>query len=155
MDPKKEMTPNELWGNFISSSPCYKNEKIPPAFYFCDNKKDADECALLVQKGIKQATTTSLWWFEKNEEPLPRVGNLYMVTDWEGFAKAIIEVTKVKKVRFNEITSEYAAVEGEGDGSLAYWKKVHKAYYEREMAPYSEKFEPSQELICEYFKKVY
>lgn len=43
------------------------NKRIqePISFYFCDNKEDADQCASLVVQGIKQATATSLWWFER------------------------------------------------------------------------------------------
>jgi uncharacterized protein YhfF len=42
-----------------------KIRETPSSFYFCDNKKDADQCAELVVKGIKQATATSLWWYKK------------------------------------------------------------------------------------------
>lgn len=66
---------------------------------FCDNEIDADECAELVEKGIKRATATSLWWFEKNNESLPKVGDQYIVTDWSGNAKAIIETTKIEQVQ--------------------------------------------------------
>jgi uncharacterized protein YhfF len=51
------------------------NKKIPPSFYICDNEIDANECAELVVKEIKQATATSLWWYEKNNEPLPNIGD--------------------------------------------------------------------------------
>ena len=76
------------------------NKKIPPSFYFCDNEIDAIECAELVVKGIKQATATSLWWYEKNNEPLPNIGDCYVITDWKGIAKAIIETTKIELVPF-------------------------------------------------------
>lgn len=33
-----------LWRNFIQENPNNKLKKIPVFFYFCDNKKDADEC---------------------------------------------------------------------------------------------------------------
>lgn len=62
------------------------------------NKKDADECADLVVKKIKQATSPSVWWFEKNKEELPKVGDIAIVTDWNGNPKAIIRTTKVEIV---------------------------------------------------------
>jgi len=139
----------------LTKNPKNKTKEIPEALYFCDNKKDADECGDLVVKGIKQATATSLWWHEQNKEPLPKVGDQYVVTDWEGNAVAIIETTKIDPTPYNEITAEFAKIEGEGDKSLAYWKKVHEAYYTREMAPHNEKFDESMIIICEYFKTIY
>lgn len=144
-----------LWNDFITQNPTNRIKETPESFYFCDNKKDADECAELVVKGIKQATATSLWWFKKNNEPLPEIGNQYVVTDWEGNAKAIIEVTKIEKVPYHKVTAEFAQAEGEGDKSLRYWKEVHEAYYSREMKPYGEEFNENMIIVCEHFKTVY
>jgi uncharacterized protein YhfF len=145
----------KLWNEFIDKNPNNKFKDTPTSFYFCDNKKDANECAELVVNNIKKATATSLWWYEKNNEPLPQIGDQYVVTDWSGNAKAIIEVTKVVKTPYNQITSEFAKTEGEGDKSLSYWKKVHKAYYSREMKPFNETFDENMIIVCEYFKTVY
>ncbi|WP_017733505.1 ASCH domain-containing protein [Nafulsella turpanensis] len=144
-----------LWKDFLKGNPDNKVKETPVSFYFCDNEKDANECAELVVKGIKQATATSLWWFEKNKENLPEVGNQYIITDWNGNAKAIIETTKVVLTPYNEITPEFAQTEGEGDKSLAYWKRVHQAFYTREMEPYGEEFDESMIIVCEYFKTIF
>ena len=84
-----------LWEKFIHKHPEYSSEEEPDSFYFCDNEKDANECAALVVKGIKQATATSKWWYDTHNEALPQIGDLYIVTDWNGNAKAIIKTTKV------------------------------------------------------------
>lgn len=144
-----------LWHEFLKNNPNNKTKETPLSFYFCDNKKDADECAVLVVKGEKKATATSLWWYQKNNEPLPKVGDQYIVTDWNGNAKAIIETTKIEKVPYNKITAEFAETEGEGDKSLEYWKKVHEAYYKREMEPHEANFDENMIIVCEYFKTVY
>lgn len=144
-----------LWNEFLSKNPNNKTKEILGSFYFCDNKKDANECAELVVKGIKQATATSLWWFEKNNEPLPKIGDQYIVTDWNGNAKAVIETTKIELTQYNKITAGFAETEGEGDKSLEYWKRVHQAYYTREMKPYNETFDENMIIVCEYFKTLY
>jgi len=130
-------------------------KKILESFYFCDNQKDADECAELVLQGIKRATASSLWWYELNNEKLPKPGYCYIVTNWEGEALCVIEIEKVEITKFNQITAEFAEIEGEGDKSLDYWKKVHWDYYHRELA--NSEFTPSQdmEIVCEYFKVIY
>jgi len=152
---KNHESVENLWKDFIDENPQNENIKTPISFYFCDNKKDADACAELVVNGIKKATATSLWWYLKNNAPLPKIGDQYIVTNWNGDAKAIIETTKIEQVPYNKITPEFAKIEGEGDTSLAYWKKVHKAYYTREMEPFHDKFEENMILVCEHFKTIY
>ena len=144
-----------FWLNFIKKYPDNKIKEIPISFYFCDNEKDANECAELVVKGIKRATATSLWWFEKNNESLPKTGDQFIITNWGGTPKAVIETTKVDLVPYDKITAEFAAIEGEGDKSLQYWKKVHKDYYTREMEPFNESFHEKMIIVCEHFKVVY
>jgi uncharacterized protein YhfF len=152
---KNKKSVEVLWNKYISENPEKKNLKTPLSFYFSDSEFDANDCADLVAKGIKKATATSLWWFEKNNEPLPKVGNQYIITDWNGNAKAVIETTKIEQVAYNRITSEFAEIEGEGDKSLEYWKKVHKDYYTREMKPFNEQFHENMIIVCEQFKIVY
>lgn len=125
------------------------------SFYFCDNEKDANECGQLVLQREKRATATSLWWYEINNEPLPKVGDNYIVTDWQGRALCVIEVDKVNITPFNEITSEFAAIEGEGDKSLEYWKEVHWDYYHRELAGSEFKPHKGMLIVCEHFHVVF
>jgi len=125
------------------------------AFYFCDNEKDATECAELVMQGIKQATASSLWWYQVNNETLPQVGKRYIVTSWHGIALCVIEVTKVEIVQFKDITPEFAEIEGEGDKSLAYWKKVHWAYYTRELKDTQYSPTEDMQIVCEQFKVIF
>lgn len=149
---KEERSPQALWKKFLEAHPQYENQEQPESWFFCDNEKDANECAGLVAKGIKKATSPSLWWFEKNGNKLPEPGDLNIVTDWYGNAWAIIRTTKVALVPFNEISQEYAETEGEGDRSLEYWKKVHWDFYSREMEPFGEKPTDDMLIVCEYFE---
>ena len=143
------------WEAFGRQNPTYSHLELPPVYYFCDNKKDADECAELVSLGIKQATTHALSWFEHQGEDLPTVGDMAIVTDWEGHPKAVIKTTRVEIVKFKDITAEYAFIEGEGDKRLAYWKEVHWAYYTREMVGHRQSPSLDMELVCEYFETVW
>lgn len=126
-----------------------------PHWHFCDNEKDADECAELVLAGVKRATSPSLWWHEANNEPLPEPGDLNIVTNWQGEALCVIETVAVELVPFNKISTEYAALEGEGDKSLEYWKRVHWDYYHRELGETG--LFPSEDMliVCEEFKVVF
>ena len=144
----------EYWKNFQQNNPEYKNKEQPQSFYFCDNKKDADACAELVVRKIKQATAPSVWWFIKNNEAFPKVGDLAIITSWDGAPKAIIRTTNVEVVQFKDVTPEYAHKEGEGDKSLDYWRKVHWAYYKDEMSKFGEYPNEEMEIVCEYFETI-
>ncbi len=132
---------------------------MPPrelnSWHFCDNKIDANECVILVLNNIKTATSPSLWWYQSYDEPLPKIGDINIVTNWEGEAQCIIETNNVSIIPFNEITASYAEQGGEGDKSLKYWKRVHWEYYHRELAGTS--FTPCENMpiVCETFKVVY
>jgi uncharacterized protein YhfF len=134
-----------------------KNQPIEilDAWYFCDNQKDADECAALVLTNTKRATATSKFWFELNDEPLPQVGDLNVVTKWNGAAQCIIRTTKIDIVPYSEIDETFAAIEGEGDKSLDYWRRVHWAYYSRELL--GTIYKPSEDMliVCEHFEVVF
>jgi uncharacterized protein YhfF len=144
-----------LWNRFTRQHRQYKNSSIPNHFYFCDNEHDANTCAELVVQNIKQATAPSIWWYEYHNEPMPKVGTLFIVTDWHGEAKVIIEVTKLEQIRFKDVGEAFAYTEGEGDRSLAYWRKVHRAYYTREMEKAGAHFNENILISCEYFKLIF
>ena len=52
---KNHNSVERFWNDYLNEN-SYKKKEVPLSFYFCDNKKDADQCAELVVKGIKQAT---------------------------------------------------------------------------------------------------
>ena len=144
-----------FWESFISINPYYKNKKIPESFYFCDNERDANDCAKLVIQKEKQATAPSLWSFQVNNEELPKVGELNIVTDWNRTPIAIIITTEIKLTPYNKINIQFAVLEGEGDKSLNYWKRVHKDYYTREMKGSQDNFSEDMIIVCQYFKTIY
>lgn len=140
---------NKLWNAFLTEhSQNTESTAQPPAWYFCDNEADANICANLVLEGKKRATATSLWYFEQNQEPLPKVGDLDIVTDWNGVAQCIIRTTAVNLVAYKDITQRHAELEGEGDSSLEWWRDAHWAYYSREMAPKGEA--PTEDMLIAF-----
>lgn len=144
-----------LWECFVRKYPINRNVPIPNHFHFCDNEDDANKCATLVVQKIKQATASSVWWYEYQNEPMPKVGTLFIVTDWHAMAKAIIEITKLEQVRFKDVGEAFAHTEGEGDKSLAYWRKAHKNYYTRQMKPFGAVFREDMMICCTYFRTVF
>ena len=86
---------------------------------------------------------------------MPAVGDLDIVTNWQGVAQCVIRTTKVDIVRFCDVTAEHAAAEGEGDGSLDFWRRVHWAYYHRELAGTTYRPAKDMPIVCQYFERVF
>lgn len=79
------------WKNFQKHNPAYSSMGEPQSFYFCATKEEAYACTLLVVQKVKQATSPSLWWFEKYGERLPEIGDLSIVKDRDNEPKAVIK----------------------------------------------------------------
>jgi len=124
-------------------------------WYFGDNQDDADGLVALVLAGTKQATASALWAHESDREPIPATGDLCVVTNWAGLAQCIIRTTFVEVVAYNEVTPAFAAIEGEGDKSLAYWKTVHWPYFSREMRRIRRELTELIPVVCHQFELVY
>lgn len=144
-----------MWGDYLDHHLEDAFAEAPKTIHFCDNEEDANECANLVRKGTKRATSHSLLGLQYRNEPLPKIGDFNVVTDWEGKAQCIVRTTSVKLKPFFSINEVYAVLEGEGDKSLDYWKKTHWDYYERELQEFNRLPRESMIIVCEEFEKVF
>lgn len=144
-----------IWQAFSTTQSEDPTPRFLEAFHFDDNEPSANELAALVLEGTKRATAALLWAHEHAKSPLPKRGNLSIVTNFSGEPVCIIETQRVDIVSFDEVTAEFAATEGEGDGSLAYWRRAHEAYFGRECKRINRAPEPRMPVVCERFKVVY
>ncbi|MBQ7714473.1 MAG: ASCH domain-containing protein [Clostridia bacterium] len=116
---------------------------------------DPDGSAELTEKGIKTATCSALCFYESENEPLPQVGEYSVILDSKDNAVCIIKITKVYVTSFDRVTEEHAFKEGEGDRSLAYWKRVHKEFFSEELRSVGRCFDTKMSIVCEEFERVY
>ena len=144
-----------LWGDYLDQHLEHAFVDAPKVVHFCNNEHDADECASLVKRGIKRATSHSLLGLQYRKEPLPKIGDFMVVTNWAGKAQCLVRTTAVRLKPFFSIDEAYARLEGEGDKSLDYWKKVHWDYYTEELAPFGRVPRESMIIVCQEFEKVY
>lgn len=116
-----------------------------------------DQLADLVLRGIKTATASGydLYFLEGETEPLPAVGDYSVVLNSKDEALCVIQTTAVNVVPFDEVGSAHAYKEGEGDRSLAYWRKVHEDFFEKDYESCHAKFTLKSKILCEEFKVVY
>ena len=141
-----------FWNKFIQKYPEFKDVDIPQAEHFCDNEKDANETADLAFKGIKTGTCGALSSYEYYKDELPKVGDLWIVTDFNKNPVCVTRTIKVSIVKYKNITEEWARKEGEEDLTLEYWQKTHWSFFERDLAEYGQKPSLEMELVCEEFE---
>ncbi len=87
--------------------------------------KDNNELISLVLFGKKTATS-SLY---KSDMKLPVIGEESIICYDDETEACIIKTVDYKIMKFNEMTENYAKLEGEGDLSLNYWKNVHYDFF--------------------------
>lgn len=144
-----------FWNAFDAATVAADLTRFYEVCIFGDSEQLADELAALVLSGVKRATAGSVWSYEAEGKRLPAPGDLSIVTSWAGQPLCVIETSSVVVLPFNQVSAEFAAIEGEGDGSLEFWRKAHLDYFERECHAASKVFTEDMLISCEQFRVVY
>lgn len=146
------MNEKELWKKFVKQNPCYKGESYEA---WCYGSDTPDLLLKLTVEGVKTATASAYPFYEYEQCELPKVGDFNIILDTSGSAVCITKNIRVKVVPFLEVSEEQAYKEGEGDRSLAYWRKVHTEAFTKELVEINEKFSKDMLVVCEEFKIVF
>jgi uncharacterized protein YhfF len=103
-------------------------ERLPRAeFAFPGPLRDQLVAAIL--SGAKTSTSSLVVGYERENEPLPEVGQRSAVVDSEDRRVAVIELTEVRVVRLADIDLQHALDEGEGYESVAQWRARHETFW--------------------------
>ncbi|WP_026908853.1 ASCH domain-containing protein [Paucisalibacillus globulus] len=143
----------ELWEAYKKVNP-NAPEKYE-AWAFGNSKELADKLLGLVLEGAKTATASNFNLFGGENEPVPKVGDLSIILNGDEKAVAVIETTAIDIVPFDEVTEEFAYLEGEGDRSLTYWRDVHEWFFKKELEGTDQAFHDKLPVVCEEFKVVF
>ncbi|VSM21500.1 acetyltransferase [Streptococcus pneumoniae] len=144
------MTPQEMWNAYKQINPLIGDEIDAWAFGV-----EPDLLADLVFKGEKTATASAYDRYVLEDEPLPQVGTFDVILDSQNQAVCIVEITKVSVELFNQVSAQHAFKEGEGDKSLAYWRRVHEDFFTDCLGEVGLTFTPESKVVLEEFRKVY
>jgi uncharacterized protein YhfF len=115
--------------------------RLPCCSYGSDGLQE--RLAALVIAGRKRATV----WDGREENPT--VPGMLWAVMAAGRAVAVIETVTVGRRRFSGIDEAFAATEGEGDGSLAFWRAAHEDHFRKAGG-----FDTGMWLWCEEFRLV-
>ena len=116
---------------------------VLPCCRFGSTVEIEERLAALVIAGRKRATV----WDGREENPT--VPGMRWAVMAGTRPVAVMETVTVGRRRFAEIDDAFAALEGEGDGSLRFWRLAHQDYFEKSGA-----FDPDMWLWWEEFRLV-
>jgi uncharacterized protein YhfF/ribosomal protein S18 acetylase RimI-like enzyme len=142
------------WETFVAENPEYAG-RTHTAWSFGYGEYVPNYLLALVKNGTKTGTSSAFDLYELEGEEVPRAGDLSVVTYGNGMPGCIIETTEVRIQPFDQIGEREAALEGEGDLSLAYWREVHEHFFQREYSEMGLPFSWNIPVVFEQFKVVY
>jgi len=152
-----EETIKAYWQKFLSTLPTDSpyHSKTPSEGGYGDIPELMNELIQLVLEGKKIATCGSLWEWEAEGNPIPKVGDVWVELDGNDNPVCITETIEVAIRNYNEVDAQFAHDEGEGDQSLNYWREAHKKYFSRTLPKIGKEFSEEMPLVCERFKLIY
>ena len=145
------MNEKEMWKAFCESAGIPEDTKYE-AWAFGD---DSDKLAGLVKDGIKTGTSSAYEIYELEGEAIPVEGEYNVILDSREQAVCVTKTVRVYVVPFCEVDARHARLEGEGDLSLEYWRRVHDAFFTNDLASSGLTFNERTPVVCEEFIKVF
>ena len=145
----------EFWNAFLVAEPQIARNTPYQVWYFGNTLEMSLELAQLVIAGKKIATASVAAVNEIKPDTAPVPDGYSVVTDLHGVPMCVIQTTEIKHIPFEDVDAGFASDEGEGDGSLEYWRRVHRDYFEREAAELDVDFDERALVCCERFKLLY
>lgn len=157
MNEQQPSKVHAFWLDYLETLPEDASEwnETYSAEAFGDSPAMADKLAALILSGSKTATCSALWEYEVEDEPLPEVGEKYILLDGQEKPLCIIETSEVEIRPYNEVDAQFAADEGEGDQSLEHWRKVHWEFFSRTLSEIGKEPVENMPLVCERFRVIY
>ncbi len=146
-----------FWQSYLSTL-SEEDQKNTPTFVvdqFADTPEAATKVGKLVRDGVKTTTSSLLWGLEHIGEPLPKVGNIYLIVDGNGEPLCIIEVTEAEIKPFNAVDEQFAFEYGEGDRTLAFWLSDNWNFHSRWCIEIGREPSETMPIVFQRFRLLY
>jgi uncharacterized protein YhfF len=143
-----------FWQDYLATLPADAKQHVLPyaVWSFADTPEAATTVGHLVRQGIKTTTSSLMWGMEHIGEALPDVGEIAVVVDGEGEPLCVIEVTAIEIKPFNAIDEQFAFDYGEGERTLADWRRDNWDYLARWCAEIGRVPRATMPLGCQRFR---
>ncbi len=143
------------WDEYLATLPDQDAPQMYSAWSFGNTPELADRLGKLVVSGLKTATSSLIWDYETNHEPIPKAGDISIILNGKGNPICIIETREVTVQPFLQVSESIAYDEGEGDRSLAYWRQVHWDVFSATCKILGREPTEQMPVVCERFRVVY
>jgi uncharacterized protein YhfF len=117
--------------------------------------KIADQLLALYLSGKKSAGSSLVKDFEIAGDPLPEVGNFWIILDSNKEPRCIVKTVRVEIYQFDQVPEEVAIAEGEGDLSLEYWREAHIDFFTPFLESWGITDLDREKLITEFYELVH
>lgn len=144
----------QYWAEFLRLTGRDASLRYATCFYFGFNKALAEELLQLVLEGKKRATCSSVRAFELEGDPLPKAGDMSVITNFAGEPRCVIETTQITMLSFCEVTFALAVREGE-DETLESWRQAHIRAFTHDAQALGFEFSEDMPVVFEDFTVVY
>jgi len=141
-----------FWEEFCDACPEVDRTMPYRTWYFCDNRDCADRLYQLVLDGKKRATAR---YADANDPHPPAVGQMNVVTSFDGDPKCVIRITEVRELPFDKVDAGFAYDEGEGDRTIEYWRDAHWKFFSRYCESVGLTPAPNMAVVCQRFEMLY
>ncbi|WP_372367498.1 ASCH domain-containing protein [Candidatus Uabimicrobium sp. HlEnr_7] len=134
---------------------CRKREQDPDVSVhaaMAGDKTIADSLLSLYLQGKKTAGSGLVRDYVEAEDPLPKVGDYWIILNAQNIPKCIVRTVAVEIHLFKDVPLRIAVAEGEGDLSLEYWREGHRRFFEKYFV--LDNLDEEQ-IITEFFEVVY
>lgn len=147
---------SSFWGEYLAALPTALRSRKPRVeAAFAGNRKITDDLIALYLAGKKTAGSGLVKDYLTMGDPLPKVGNYWIALDSRRRPRCLLKTVRVEINVFKRIPKRIAVAEGEGDLSVAYWKRVHRKFYSPFLKKWGIDDLDEAEVITEHFELVH
>lgn len=108
----------------------------------------------LILAGEKTVTASSPWLVEADVSRQAFESGYSVMLDAAGAPRAVLRTTRLRNLRFEEVTSEDARREGPTVRTQQAWRRVHQAFFARTLSPIGKAWSPQMPVTLEEFEVV-
>lgn len=149
-------TERAFWAEYVRRIPSVFKPRNPCVHSaFAGNRKTTDELIRLYLAGQKSAGSGLVKDYLTAGDPLPRVGDYWIALDSRAQPRLLLKTVRVEINVFKKIPKRIAVAEGEGDMSVAHWKRVHRKFFSPSLKRWGIDDLDEAEVITEHFALVH
>lgn len=148
------MTTEEYWAKFIKDKNLGEDTVFGGEYMFSNDENDCIFLTSLILSGKKTAQTSALPAYHIDNEPLPKKGAFYILTDWQGNPVAVLQTKNVYILPFIEVTWDMAQKEGQ-DADLSSWRERYQEFFTDDADIMGYDFSETMPVVIEEFNLVY